>query len=210
MWRKQPVARETNPFPLAELEHQAAERAIANVSKTSDERRLNRRKLAKVLSGRVTHAIDAMAFQGMTVEEAAKHARIRLDNLRRSLKEPVAKAYLAECERQLRDGFRLRALHRTDELAETAKSEHVRLGANKALLNDPEQRKPATNVSVNVGLAVGAGQVIRPGIEIDLSQPRRPSPLTLPLGVVIDCSQPDPRRAMSRDAPPMPDRQHRR
>lgn len=172
------MALDETTTPLDELEAQTAERAIAKVSETAEERRRNRRSLAKTLSNpRIHHALDVMAFRGVSIEEAAEHAGCKVESLRQALRLPATMEYLRQNEKAVRNGYRFQALKRTNDLAQTATSEHVRLGANKALLVNPELKAPTPTVNVNVGLAIGAGEIIRPGI-------------------VIDCSRPDPRRKL--------------
>lgn len=155
------------------------DRAAARSFRTPEERQVARASMQRF--GRKTRlALDAIAHQGVSPARAAAIAGMRLDAFYDVLRSTAGRAYLAEITRDLHESRKAGALGTlTDIRANPTVDPAARTAASKALLAAGEDGAPAKrdapSVQVNVGVAVGAGEVIRPGI-------------------VIDCSRADPRR----------------
>lgn len=86
------------------------------------------------VSNRVKVAIDAMVDDGLTRAKAAEVAGISDHGLYVALRKPHILAYRRERMEVLRASEASRSISRVAKLADSAESEHVRLGANIHLM----------------------------------------------------------------------------
>jgi hypothetical protein len=110
------------------------------------------------ISTAVRLAIIAMVDEGRSRAEAALAYGITDDWLYRALQRPECRALKNERLKMLRENAASRSTSRVDKLADTAQSEHVRLGANELLLGiegiAPVQRVEHRHEGLQPGLTV--------------------------------------------------------
>lgn len=83
------------------------------------------------LGTKSTRALEDMAYRGVPLTIAADTYGIRRDHLTRTMNRPEVRAVYNQIVKSIRDGAAVQAYLRNVELAAGAKSEQVRLEANK-------------------------------------------------------------------------------
>lgn len=86
------------------------------------------------ISAKVRVAVDAMIEDGLKRNKAAETAGLTDNALYAALRKPDVLAYRNERLRVLRESEASRSIARVATLADTAASEHVKLGANELLM----------------------------------------------------------------------------
>lgn len=86
------------------------------------------------ITRKVKAAIDLMVFSGQNRDTAADSAGLHRDSMRKALKRPDVLAYLREQQQVLRTSEAARSIKRVADLADTSKSDAVKLDANELLL----------------------------------------------------------------------------
>jgi hypothetical protein len=84
-------------------------------------------------SAKLRDALDNLVYRGQKPADACASAGIHCDSLRKALKRPDVLAYLNQQYEVVRTQARARTIHRAEELADNAQSEHVRFQANEWL-----------------------------------------------------------------------------
>lgn len=135
---------------------QSAQKAAAIIAK---------QKKPLVPTPRIKAALEAMVFEGLKRDKAAKKAGLTDHAVRTALTKPHVLAYLNECQEVLRTGLRPRALHKMGQLLD-AKAERIQFEAAKYLdgMDRPTHAVGAINVQVN-----NHTHVELPGYVIDIS-----------------------------------------
>lgn len=87
-----------------------------------------------------------MITEGLTRAEAAQKAGLTDHALYCALRKPHVLQFKTDVLREFREGLAERALVRVDGLAEGAKSENVKLEANKTLLSLDDRFTPTARV----------------------------------------------------------------
>ena len=106
-----------------------------------------------------------MITEGLTRSEAAKKHGMTDHGLYSALCKPHVIKFKTDVLREFREGLAERALVRVDVLADGAKSENVKLEANKTLLSLDDRFTPATKIKHEHSGSV----TFTPGYVIDLS-----------------------------------------
>jgi hypothetical protein len=83
------------------------------------------------LSEHYVEALEAMAYEGLSLHLAAKKANIRPDNFSRTFNNPAVRRVYNQLLKSIRDNAGQQAYVRMVNLAQTSSSDHVRLEANK-------------------------------------------------------------------------------
>lgn len=117
------------------------------------------------ISPAVRNAIVDMVTQARTRKEAAEINGIAEDTLYRNLLKPDVIAFKNRVLREFREGTTERAYVRVADLSEKAKSEHVKLDANKTLLS-LDERYIAASKQIHTG---SIEHRVTPGYVIDVS-----------------------------------------
>lgn len=116
------------------------------------------------ISPKLRTAITAMICEGLTRLEAAELAGITEHTLYCALRKPHVIRFKNDVLRALRESLAERSLVRVETLADAAKSENVKLEANKTLMQLDDRFTPAAKVN-----HVHSGSVtFTPGYIIDL------------------------------------------
>lgn len=114
------------------------------------------------ISRKVKTAIEAMIDRGLPRHLAADIAGISDHALYKAMQKPPVIAYRLERLRVLRESAASRSIARVDILADTAVSEHVKLGANELLMGIEGISKVTRSENVHVH------QHLIPGLTIAL------------------------------------------
>lgn len=132
-------------------------------AKTEDTKSLPLKVTAKLRT-----AIDAMVWQGIHRDDAARSAGLTPNALYAALRKPHVKAhYLSECE-ILRTSGRARRIHRLEEIAEATSNLNASVQAIRTL-DAPDN----ANNPMGSGRSIG---VTMPGLVIQIIQPSDPQP----------------------------------
>lgn len=116
------------------------------------------------ISTAIKRAITLMVDEGRTRVDAANACGITDDWLRIALDRPECRSLRNERLRVFRESAASRSIARVDKLADTAQSEHVKLGANELLMGIEGISKVAKSENVHVHQHVIPGlTVIRDG-----------------------------------------------
>jgi len=83
------------------------------------------------MSAKLKNAIELMASEGLTAKQAAPRAGMKLQSLQKALRRKHVIASVNQLSAEIRSGAAQRAFHRIDHAGATAKSEAVKLEANK-------------------------------------------------------------------------------
>ncbi len=83
------------------------------------------------LGDKSIEALEAMAYEGLSLHLAAKRADIRVDNFNRTFSNPRVRRVYNQVVKSIRDNAAQQAYIRMVGLAQTSQSDHVRLEANK-------------------------------------------------------------------------------
>lgn len=115
------------------------------------------------IGSKVKEAVRLMVEEGLKRPVAAERAGLKDNSLYVALRRPDVCAFRAELMRVLRESEASRTIARVATLADTAQSEHVRLGANEFLAGiegiSPVQRSESLHVHQHLvpGLTVVRG-----------------------------------------------------
>lgn len=119
------------------------------------------------ISKQLKQAIALMIYHALTRKEAAETVGMTDHGLYNALTKAHVKGYKNDVFRAFRNSTSERAFIRTNELAERAKSESVRLRANETLMGMDDNFIQKTQVNQHV-----TGEITHtPGYIIDLSEP---------------------------------------
>ena len=117
------------------------------------------------ISPQLKQAIELIVQEGKTLADAAQAVGLKKESLQKSLKKPHVAQFKTRVFSVFKDGLAEASLSRVSELAMTAKSESVRLDANKTLMGLDERFQPTSKVKHQ-----HSGNVTQtPGYVIDLT-----------------------------------------
>ena len=85
------------------------------------------------LAGRTVQALELMAYEGLSLRDAAERVGVRRDNLQRAFDLVDVRARFNLIVRHIRDNGAQEAYLRMTAMAKSAESEHVRMECNKWL-----------------------------------------------------------------------------
>jgi hypothetical protein len=126
---------------------------------------------AKQVTARLKVAMDAMAHEGLQMDEAAKRAELTTSAVRKALTRPHVLAYLAEQRKIVRAAEEPRTFKRMVSILHSDRNLAASVAAGRVLMNAPDD-----------GPAYGAGVAQKPGIVIVIQN----APTDMPLGPTID------------------------
>jgi hypothetical protein len=115
------------------------------------------RSRRNAVTGKLKAALDAMVWEGLKRNDAAKAAGLAESSLRFALRKPHVLAYYrAECD-ALRNSIKARNLHRLDTIADDSKNDQARVAAIKVI----EQISDVADQHQRPGEAQSPGVVIQ-------------------------------------------------
>lgn len=83
------------------------------------------------LHARLKQAIEAMAYEGLSIPFAAQRVGMSVDSLKAAFRKTHVKQSYNQLVRDIRDGAGQEAYMRINHLSQTANSENVKLDANR-------------------------------------------------------------------------------
>lgn len=106
------------------------------------------------ISGKVKAAVDAMVWQGLKRDDAAKAAGLQDNSLYVALRKPDVKRYYLDQLEVLRTSDRARRYHRLMELGEQNDNKAAAVSALVALKGEDEQQVSAGGVGRSAGITI--------------------------------------------------------
>jgi hypothetical protein len=111
---------------------------ISDVPATRQAAAIPGRSRRGTVTGKLKAALDAMVWDGLKRNDAAKAAGLAESSLRFALRKPhVVAYYRAECD-ALRNSIRARNLHRLDAIADDSKNDMAKVASKQ-----PPQWRPS-------------------------------------------------------------------
>lgn len=95
------------------------------------------------LSAKLTAALDAMVWDGMSFVDAARHANMNAASMRSALERNHVQAYLRQQRQVFRECLSTRGLTRLVELSEQNDNLTAAVSATRTLLNESDQEHSA-------------------------------------------------------------------